>query len=61
MSLIIKSSNFHFQNDKRNGYTNVGELEGCVHFKIGEDHRYNLQFVTWIFSLSAFILNKNEC
>jgi len=24
-----------FQNDKRNGWVNVGELEGCVHFKIG--------------------------
>lgn len=22
------------QNEKKQGYTNVGELEGCVHFKI---------------------------
>ena len=24
-----------FQSDKKNGFVNVGELEGCVHFKIG--------------------------
>ena len=24
------------QSDKKNGFVNVGELEGCVHFKIGE-------------------------
>lgn len=26
---------FYFQSDKKNGWTNVGDLEGCVHFKIG--------------------------
>jgi hypothetical protein len=25
-----------FQNEKRAGWVNVGELEGCVHFKIGK-------------------------
>ena len=27
---------FVFQNEKRAGWVNVGELEGCVHFKIGK-------------------------
>ena len=27
-----------FQSDKKNGFVNVGELEGCVHFKIGMCH-----------------------
>lgn len=30
-----------FQNDKKNGWVNVGELEGCVHFKIGKWHVYD--------------------
>jgi len=27
---------FALQNEKRIGWTNVGELENCVHFKIGK-------------------------
>jgi len=26
------------QNEKRIGWTNVGELENCVHFKIGKTY-----------------------
>ena len=26
--------NYILQNDKRSGWTNVGEMEGCIHFRI---------------------------
>ena len=44
-------------NDKKNGFTNVGELEGCVHFKIGEFAVKSLFFYlfgdTWLFGVTS--------